>query len=254
MGNVSYIYVGYATEGQYFQRLAAQLGMTPQQLWNGGWNVFDMMVSFEIPTPGQLTASFQGGLLMNVQYDPVTVTVHQLELSYEGQLAYRWQGTMSDHDFLSDVWHSQTVYGSPYADWFFIDRGGTGYGGDGNDVIELEDNATAYGGAGQDAFDLIGFFAGSNFHIADYQPGEKILFSMFESFEELAAAFQGVSGVTANGFTIHFDMPYGPNFSVTIEGVSLEQFSRSNLQEVVLVGVQGEQELYAPVMQAFGIL
>ncbi len=258
MSNIAHYHFTPADLGLYFQQAATELGTTPLQLWESGFDLRQALVSLNL-AQGQLTASFRGGASMNMRYDPATMTVTQIELYHQGQLFYEWSGAMSGKEFLCSSWPDwpkDIAYGNPEANLLSVRQNATVYADSGNDVIQMEDNAAAFGQAGQDVFALEHVNDGGQLRIADYELGERIYFSMYESMEELGAAFQGVSDVTANRFTLHFAQQYGLHWSLTIEGVGLNEFAAQQnfLGGIVLVGVEGGNAVYGPVMQAMGLL
>jgi len=258
MSNLERHHIGYVQIGQYYRQLAAELGLDREALYEDDFDhLFDIdtLVSWSIPTPGQLQAQFLAGMTMDVRYEPTSLTVTEVWMSLQGRLAYEWSGAMSAQAFLDGYWPVDLSYGSPSADLLFIENG-TAYAGNGNDILQMGGNAVAYGQGGRDVFALEYVGHGNNLRIADYEMGERIYFAMYDSVDELIAAFQGVSDVSANRFTLHFAQRFGPHWSLTVEGAGLEPFAAQPnlLGEIVLVGLEGAERVYAPVMEAFGIL
>lgn len=247
MSNVYKSYMGYATAGQWVKRVAGELGMTPRQFLDADIDVFDLLLSAENnPENGLIQGAFRGGMRWEVRYDPATVTVTGIKIYLDDVLAAEWSGAMTAQQFLDDDWPETLVYGSEQADALWTGDG-TVFAGAGNDIIELGGNAIAYGEAGQDAF--VVYWGGSHITLADYQPGEKILFDMYDSFQELGQAYQGWEAA-GNGFTVHFAGSYSPAWSLTIQGASIDQMRLEDL----LVGQAGRDAVYAPVMSALGIV
>ncbi|MGB9632591.1 MAG: hypothetical protein ACPL8I_04635 [Chloroflexaceae bacterium] len=247
----TYVYHGYAMAAQYFKQLASETGQSVKALIDApdGLKLLDFLLDYSFPAPGQLHADFRGGAAWDVQFDPQTYTVTQVVESWNGEAIDRWSGSMSVEQFLSEDWPADTVYGSVEPDMLNVEHG-ICFGGPGNDIIELDSDATAYGQEGVDAFDL-SFYGGEGDHltIADYQAGEKILFP-YDTFDELVAAFQGVSNVTDNGFTANFGGAYGPHWSLTIIGTPLDQMNVADL----LVGETGNQVVYGPPLSELGLI
>lgn len=242
--------MGYATAGQWVQRVAAELGMTPRQFMEADIDVFQLLLAVDTPENGLIRGSFRGGMSWEVRYDPATITVTSVKMYLDGALAVEWSGTMTAQQFLDDDWPETLVYGSAQPDVLWAVNG-TIRAGSGNDIVELDGNAgnaiVAYGEAGQDAF-VIKSATGNHITLADYQPGEKILFEDYDSFEMLASDFRGVE-YAAHGFTAHFGWG-ADTWSLTIEGASVEQMRLEDL----LVGQAGNDAVYAPLMSALGIV
>lgn len=255
MTNVTRHYVGYVAEGQYLQRLAAELGLTPLELIESDWNLFDMMLDYDFPAPGQVTVNFRAGLSMSVQYDPATLTITSADVYYQGQPIYNWRGQMTVEQLVTDDWPETVIYGSDSADYLEIENG-TIYAGGGNDIIQIFGNSVVYGGAGREDYAIEYAGHGDNIRIADYQLGERIYFSAYDDFTTLAQSLRGVSA-TANGFSAQFAAPWpgGSVWTLTIEGVSLDQFAQQgDINQILLTGVAGEEAIYAPLWQAIGLL
>jgi hypothetical protein len=165
----------------------------------------------------------------------------------------RWSGSMSKEQFLYEDWPADTVYGSvepDILDILYFDHGICFFGGPGNDIIQLGRDTTAYGQEGVDTFEIFDIYEkGAHLTIADYQAGEKILFP-YDTFDELVAAFQGVSNVTDNGFTANFGGAYEPHWSLTIIGTPLDQMNVADL----LVGYAGMLTVYGPFLSELGLI
>lgn len=231
---------------QYIQQLAADLGTTVTGLSTPNLsNLYRPEVEYK---DDYIVEHFPGGMDWEIVQDPSTYTVTNFRVLFNGSLFCEVQGLMTPEELSSGEWPVTTIHGSNKDDWFFIGNGVTGYGGGGNDILELQGGAIAYGGPGLDGYHLAYFGDGGQMRIADYEAGEKILFSMYDSFDELASAFKGVTN-DANGFTVHFGQPDGTQWSLAIEGTPLEAMRLEDL----LVGDAGLEQLYAPLWEALGI-
>lgn len=249
MSNIFRSYVGYATEGQWAQRAAAELGITPQQFLDSYYidGFLLLLLSADSPEYGLIHINFRGGLSSEVRYDPATATVTSVKTYLDGALVEEWSGAMTAQQYINFDWPGTLVYGSEQADYLWIGDG-TILAGSGNDIVELDgNNAIAYGEAGQDVFDVSGR-SGNHITLADYQPGEKIFFYGYESFEMLAQNIRGVE-MASNGFTLNFGEGYN-TWSLTILGTSVDQMRLEDL----LFGQAGIDAVYAPVMSALGIV
>lgn len=251
MTNVARYYVGYAELGAWFQRIAAEFGKTPPEFFMeiGGDldpNPLALVKTYSIGD-GLLTAQLRGDVILTAQFDPQTLTVTHITYSYGGQTALQWEGQMSAAQFLTDDWPPTVYYGSPQADVLEAWSGDVVYGGAGNDLLVLaENNAKAYGQAGTDTFLVDGY---GHMTIGDYQPGEKIVFMLYENLAELAADFRGVQAV-GNGFRVLFKSAQTPDWSLTFENLRVEQLRLDDLAFATHATLTG---VYQPVFQAFGL-
>jgi hypothetical protein len=241
-------YSNLTQEGRVFQDVAAALSMTPRQLWENDVDIFQLLEAVESPAPGQLHGIFKAGITMDVSYDPATLTVTHVRLYHNGQLAVEFSGAMTAEAFLYGDWPAD-VYGSNGDDYLFVDGANKVFAGAGNDIIELEGSAVGYGQGGADTF-VVMSGQGDHITIADYQPGEKILFYSYDDWQSLVSSFQGVSESGPTGFTLQFGGPGYPQWSLTIQGTPLEQMRVEDL----LVGQAAHDQVYAPVYAAFGLL
>jgi len=247
------IFMGYQAEGAWFQQIAAELGMSPFELWESeSSGLLSLVTSVDEREAGHIDAGLRGNASLRVDYDPATMIVMQVAVSVGGQSAYLWQGSMSADEFLREDWPVEQVYGSAFADSLWVGGGGaTTFAGAGNDIIEMNgcsagEFVTAFGEEGQDAFVVSGF---GNVVIGDYQAGEKILFSDYDSMAALVEDFAGVGPAAGVGFTLNFQNDWGEDWSLTIENFSID-----NMRIEDLLADEGSGwGIYGPYIEAMGV-
>lgn len=246
--NVEKFYIGTQTAFNWFAQVAQQLGVSPLEFILGDFNILNLVTSVSMPGDGQVSATLAGGATMQVRYDPQVMLVNRVEIQLHGQPAYLWTGSMTVHEFLSDFYPVDVSYGSDQADWLLAENS-TVYGGAGNDVIQMMgSHSVAYGQAGLDAFEVSNW---GHHVIKDYEPGEKIFFVDYDSLDDLAADFTGLSPAAGGGFTLNFRTggTYGHTWSLTLENTA----PNAAILEDFTFGAEGAWQLYGPVLELVGI-
>lgn len=242
--STSYEYFDYAKLGGVINSLYQHYG---NQVFT---NDFVGLSSVSI-TSDQATLVFEWGAVETLRgtfsqsEGSVSGTINEIQGVLNGELAFKWTGSMSVSQFVSGNWPEETQYGDGQANFMTTYLGSSAFGGDGNDYMLFMSGGYAAGGAGSDTF-IIPNHAYSQNIIGDYQPGDKLVFPDFASSTDLIRSVVGIQQ-TGTGFKVAFQNTHDGYWTLEFQNLTPGQLH----MEDVLTGSDAIAALQ-PLIGAYG--
>lgn len=166
-------------------------------------------------------------------------TINRYESYYQNQLILVETGAVSVDDYINDTYITDFLYGSDENNWLDTYNALNADGKGGTDVIEIDflnqQTISVWGGEGIDIFELTindQFSSPKSVVFKDYQPNEKLIFSDFDSLDELLASITNVQD-NGNSWSVTFQN----QVTLVFENSSLAQLNIQN----VLTGDAADQ-------------
>lgn len=167
-------------------------------------------------------------------------TINRVESYYQNQLVIVETGAVSVDDYINDNYLTTFLYGSDENNWLDTYQALNVDGKGGTDVISIsifdQQSLSVWGGAGDDIFEIMindpHFPSPKTVVFKDYQPNEKLIFSDFDSLDELLASITNVQD-NGNSWSVTFQN----QVTLVFENSSLAQLNIQN----VLTGDAADQ-------------